>query len=391
MNKNLLHKEVQDFIDKNITSDISKLLFKGSPFEGITIQELVEQIEAKQRSQHKLPTWYATKNIYYPNKLNIEQTSSEITATYKASLVSGNTIIDLTGGFGVDSYAFTNNFKHVTHCEIDTKLSHIAKYNFKVLKKDAIRCVTDNGMVFLPKDNQKKDCIYIDPSRRNDVKGKVFLLKDCLPNVPENLDLLFSFTDRILVKASPMLDISSAISELKYVTEVHVIAVQNDVKELLFLVKKTVEKPILIKTINYTKKTVQTFEAVYKSECHARFSLPKKYLYEPNAAILKAGLFNEVSHQLKIDKLHVNSHLYTSDHLISFTGRRFKIQEVLPYIGKQLKKKLAVSKANITVRNFPETVAQIRKKTKLNEGGDMYLFFTTNLEGGKIVIVCEKC
>ncbi len=390
MNKHILHIKVQDFINKNLNSDISKLLFKGSPFESVTIQELVEQIESKHKSISKLPSCNGIENIYYPNKLNIEQTSSEITAKYKANLLSGNSIIDITGGFGVDTYYFSKRFKEVTHCEINTNLSEIVAYNFQLLSADIISVVAKDGLKHLQTQREQYDWIYIDPSRRNDLKRKVFLLKDCLPNVPENLDSLFNFTNNVLIKASPMLDITSAINDLKFVKEIHVIAVQNEVKELLFILEKAYDKDISIKTINITKGTEQTFESEFKKEAKATFSEPLAYLYEPNSAILKAGLFNEVSNQLKLYKLHKNSHLYTSNNLIKFPGRQFKISRQLPYNLKELKKVLSVMKANITVRNFPETVAQIRKKTNLKDGGDTYLFFTTDINNKCIVLICEK-
>ena len=390
MNKNILHTKVQDFIAKNLNSNISKLLFKGSPFDSINIQDLVEQIESKRKSLSKLPTWFDLNNIYYPNKLNIEQTSSEVTANYKANLISGYSIVDLSGGFGVDTYYFSKRFKGVTHCEINTNLSEIVAHNFQLLKADTITVVPKDGLKYLPTQQEKYDWVYIDPSRRNDIKGKVFLLKDCLPNVPENLDTLFGFTNNILIKVSPMLDITSAINELKFVKEIHIIAVQNEVKELLFILEKAYKKTIKVKTINITKSTEQIFKSDFKKEVTTKFSLPQTYLYEPNSAILKAGFFNEVSNQLELNKLHKNSHLYTSFDLILFPGRRFKIIKQLSYNLKELKKLIRVSKANITVRNFPETVAQIRKKTKLKDGGDIYLFFTTNFNNKHIVLICKK-
>ncbi len=391
MNPAILHTHIQYFINQNLRSDLSKLLFKGSPFQGITIQELAGQIESKRKSKNKLPTWYASKQIYYPHKLNIEQTSSEVTARYKAGLISGKTLIDLTGGFGVDSYAFAKQFQKVIHCELNTELSTIVQHNFKVLKATTIKCIAQDGIAYLQQTEQRYDWVYIDPSRRSSSKQRVFLLKDCLPDIPQNLDILFRFSNQIMVKASPLLDISRAIDELTSVKEVHVVAVQNEVKELLFILKKQYLGNITIKTVNILKDTKQRFEATFKHESKARFSLPKTYLYEPNAAILKAGLFNEVSHQLNIYKLHLNSHLYTLDNCIDFPGRRFNILQVLPYKFKQFKKIFRNPKANITVRNFPETVAQIRKKTNLKEGGDTYLFFTTDMNGERIILICEKC
>lgn len=389
MNQYILNTKTQDFINKNLTTDISKLLFKGSSFENITIQELVEQIESKNKCASKLQSWYEVENIYYPNKLNIEQTSSEITANYKVKLLSGNTIIDLTGGFGVDCFAFSSNFKKVTHCEINGDLSAIAKHNFNVLGKQNIDCIAKDGIAYLQQNKQQFDWIYIDPSRRNDTKGKVFLLEDCLPNIPLNLKLLFKHTANILIKTSPMLDISSAINELNFVKEVHVIAIKNEVKEVLYLLERDYKDKISFKTINFTKQEHQIFDFNTNTN-EANYALPQQYLYEPNAAILKAGAFNQVSLQLKLYKLHKHSHLYTSSELIDFPGRRFKILDTIPYQLKKLTTLISNKKANITTRNFPESVAQIRKKTKLKDGGDTYLFFTTTMDGDKVVIVCEK-
>ncbi len=390
MNKAILHKEVQDFINSNLNTDVSKLIFKGSPFDDISIQEIAVQIESKKRAQNKLPTWFHTSSIYYPNKLNIEQTSSEITANYKANLISGDSLIDLTGGFGVDSYYFSKQFKKVTYCEINAALSELAAYNFQQLKAPNIKTIQTDGISYLQAQKESYDWIFIDPSRRSDVKGKVFLLEDCSPNIPENLDILFKFSNNVLIKASPMLDITKAISELKFVKEVHVIAIQNEVKELLFVLNNSYKDPILIKTLNRKKGSDEYFDAEFEKSISSEYTLPKSYLYEPNSAILKAGLFHQVSHQLNLYKIHINSHLYTCNNLIDFSGRRFRIIQTLPYNLKALKKILPDSKANITVRNFPETVAKIRKKTKIKDGGDQYLFFTTDCYNKHVIIHCEK-
>ena len=350
---------------------------------------MAEQITSKKKCENKLPTWFATENIYYPNKLNIEQTSSEITAEYKANLIKGKTIIDITGGFGVDCFAFSKTHKQVTHCEINSDLSQIVSHNYKQLKINNITTIVGDGIDFIKNKNIKYDCIYIDPSRRDDLKKRVFLLEDCLPNLPLNLDLLFEYSDTILVKTAPLLDIDVAVNELKHVKEIHVIAVNNDTKEVLYLLEKDYNDIFSFKTININKVKNQLFD-YHLSVNEATYSLPQKYLYEPNSAILKAGAFQEISIILKVNKLHKHSHLYTSDELINFPGRTFKIKHVLPYHPKKIVKTLGVKKANITTRNFPETVAQIRKKTKLKDGGDFYLFFTTNIDGDKIILVCKK-
>ncbi len=390
MNERILNNDIQKFIDQHLNESPTKLILKGSHFPEVTIQEIVGQIISKKKCQKKLPTWFKTDNIYYPNKINIEQTSSEITANYKSNIIEGGSIIDLTGGFGVDCFAFAKKFNKVTHCEINTKLSEIAAHNYQQLGVKNITTVAQNGLAYLNKNKQKYDWIYADPSRRNETKGKVFLLEDCLPNIPLNIDLLFKYSDNILLKFSPVLDITSAINELKFVKEIHVIAINNDVKELLFILQKDYQNNINIKTINYRKESFETFDSCYYQHVKSSFSIPKTYLYEPNAAILKAGLFNEVSHQLKLNKLHVNSHLYTSNKLIIFPGRRFKIIYNIPYNKKKIKKLIPSKRANITIRNFPETVAQIRRKTKLKDGGDQYLFFTTDLNNKHVVLICEK-
>ena len=389
MNTAILHPKVQQFIANNLKSNITKLILKGSPFDLISIQELANQIIAKQKSEQKLPTWFSAKNIYYPPKLSIEQTSSEITADYKSKFISGNAIIDITGGFGVDCCYFSKQFKKVIHCEINEDLSTIVKHNYQQLNIKNIQTVCDDGITFLKNTDTTFDCIYIDPSRRNEVKGKVFLLKDCLPNVPENIDFLFTKTAQILLKNSPILDISSVISELNFVKEVHIIALQNEVKEVLFLLEKNYKEEIQIKTINIRKEDFQRFDFKLKETVTSNYSAPRSYLYEPNAAILKSGAFHQVSKQLNVFKVHQHSHLYTSNEIIDFPGRVFKVENVIPYHKKKIKNFLSDDQANITIRNFPKTVNQIRKETKIKDGGNSYLFFTT-LKNNELVVICCK-
>ena len=390
MNTAILHPKVQQYIVANLKSDLTKLILKGSPFDGLSIQELANQIIAKQKSEQKLKTWFSTENIYYPPKISIEQTSSEITANYKSTLIKGISIIDITGGFGVDCFFFSKHFTDVIHCEINEDLSTIVKHNYQQLNIKNIETISGDGVEFLQNTATTFDCIYIDPSRRNDTKGKVFLLKDCLPNVPENIDFLFTKTTQILLKNSPILDISSAISELKFVKEIHVVAIKNEVKEVLFLLEKNYKGDIQIKTINIQKEDTQRFDFKLKEAVTSIYSVPLSYLYEPNAAILKSGGFHQISKQLNLFKLHQHSHLYTSEKLIDFPGRSFKIETVINYDKKKLKKLLTVKKANITTRNFPKTVAQIRKETHIKDGGSSYIFFTTDNKNELKSIICTK-
>ncbi len=391
MNLAILKPEVQEFISKNLKIEITKIILKGSPFEDIESKELANQILAKKKSEKKLPTWFSSKNIYYPNKISIEQTSSEITATFKSKLVKGNSIIDITGGFGVDSFYFSKQFKKVIHCEINSELSTIVKHNYQQLNAKNIETYAINGFDFLKETNDTFDCIYLDPSRRNDVKGKVFLLKDCLPYIPPKIDFFFTKANQILIKVSPILDITNTINELKNVKSVHIVAVHNEVKELLFLLEKNYAESTNIIAVNIGKSKTDEFSFEYQSKKTSNFSEPLSYLYEPNSAILKSGGFHQISKKYNVHKLEEHSHLYTSENFIDFPGRAFKIVDILSYDKKKLKKRFSKSKANITTRNFPKTVAQIRKEINIKDGGTDYLFFTTTANKNLKVIICQKC
>lgn len=392
MNYSILNKNIQEFISKNSGASISKLALQKNPFPEVDWILILNQIEAKTKSKEKLPTWFSTENIIYPGKVSVEQTSSEKTASYKASLISGNTLIDLTGGFGVDDYYFSKQFKVVTHCEINEDLSAIVKHNFTQLGVKNCFCYANDSANILNESEPdfKWDWIYIDPSRRNDAKGKVFMLKDCLPNVPESLDFYFEKTDSILIKTAPLLDISAGLSELKFVKTIHIIALENEVKELLFEIHNHYTGEVTVKTANILKANIETFEFVLDKLEYASYHLPQKFLYEPNSAIMKSGGFDEVSTSFKINKLHKHSHLYTSDELIAFPGRCFEIEKVLTYSKNDMKSELLNQQANITTRNFPETVESIRKKWKIKNGGNSYCFFTTDKNNSKIVLICRK-
>lgn len=392
MDNQLLQPKVQEFVFKNLDSKVSDLALKGSPFVDVDIQSIIEQIESKKKSEFKLPSWYKTPQIYYPNKLNIEQTSSEITASYKSNLMSGESIVDVTGGFGVDCFYFSKQFKSVVHCEINTELSNIVEHNFKAFELSHIECVNSDGLEYLKSLNNTIDWIYIDPSRRHESKGKVFFLKDCLPNVPGHLDLLFETSDNIMIKTSPLLDISSGLQELMHVKDIHVVAVNNEVKELLWCLSKNYNGDVKLHTCNLTKKGSEHFH-FFKNEEHSttvKLGLPTIYLFEPNASILKSGGFKTVANTYKIEKLHINSHLYTGETLFDFPGRKFKILNQWPFTKSVLKRELP-NKANVTTRNFPEKVENIRKKFKIKDGGSKYLFFTTLMDESKVVLECEKC
>ncbi|MEN8137415.1 MAG: class I SAM-dependent methyltransferase [Bacteroidota bacterium] len=387
------NSDVKKFINDNLNSDIARLILKGSPFKNITIQELVKQIEAKKKSKLKLPNWFNNDEIIYPEKLSIEQTSSEITAEFKASLFSGTNAIDLTGGFGVDTYYFSENFKNFTHCEYNTQLSEIVKHNFSVFNKKNVEFVSGDGIEYLKSTNTKYDLIYLDPARRSEIKGKVFLLADTQPNPVDNLELFFSKSDRILIKVSPLLDLKNTVNELKNVKNIYVVSLNNEVKELLFHLEKNYDSQITVQSVDLfsSKKTNIHKFSLDDPNFKSNYSKPEKYLFEPSASIMKTGAFNQISNKFDLLKIAQHSHLYTSDTLIDdFPGRAFEIIATSKANKKEISSILKNGKANISVRNYPLGVAEIRKKFKLKDGGDDYLFFTTDSKKHSLVIYCRK-
>ncbi len=389
MNKEILKSEVQQFIDQHLNDDLSVLVLKGSPFMEVSVQELAQQIESKAKAKKKLPHWYETSNIYYPPKLSLEQCSSLLTADYKASLVGGRSLIDISGGMGVDALAFAQKCEHVVHCELNESLSALTAYNLPLLGGGNVDCYAGDGIGILKDLGKSFDWIFADPSRRDEGRQRVFMLSDCLPDIPANLDLLFAYSDNILLKLSPLLDITNALRELPGTKEVHILSVKNDCKELLFVLKKNYHGAVKIKTLNIHGGEHQVFDFVYGEQPGAEnYGLAHGWIYEPNASLMKSGAFHLLTKYFPVQKLAKHSHFYTSEQEIKdFPGRRFKIREIIPFDKKRLLKLLPHKKANITARNFSMDVASIRKKTGIKEGGDDYLFFSENAHGKRMVVL----
>lgn len=365
-------------------------------FPLLDIPELVQQIKARQKAKVKLTTWAENDDIIFPKMLSLEQSSSETTAKFKASLVSGDTLIDLTGGMGIDVAYMSKSLKNVFHAELNTTLSAITQHNFKVLAIENVHFIQGDSVEWLRNNDNKFSWIYLDPHRRDDSGSKVVRLEDCEPNIVAIQDELWAKTDNILLKASPMLAIDLAILTLKNVVKVYTVAVENEVKEILFhLQKHNIEEPEMI-AINFLKNNLpeyHTFSFHKSAEKNAviHFSPPQQFLYEPNAAILKSGGFRIIAQQFGLHKIAPHSHLYTSTLMVDdFQGRIFEIVAVCKLDKKEILPLLSEAKANITIRNFPLTVTQIREKLKLPEGGKEYLFATTDAKNQKIVIVCRK-
>lgn len=374
-----------------MTANFTKIALMKNPFPDIRWNDILNQIASKAKAKDKLPTWYSHKCVLYPSKISIEQTSSETTAKYKASLIDGVTLIDLTGGFGIDDYYFAQKFNKVAHCEMNGELSKIVQHNYQILSQRNIECYQGDSLDILKELNQQWSWIYIDPSRRSDAKGKVFMLKDCSPDVPAQLSTYFQFTDNILIKTAPILDITSGLNELQFVKKIHIIALNNEVKELLWEIEKDYSGSITLNAVSLNKDQTDIFTVSYgESSENALYSLPKHFLYEPNAAMMKTGAFEAIGIHYGLEKLHQHSHLYTSDTEIEFPGRKFAIKKVIPFDKSEMKANLEGKKMNITIRNFPISVEEIRKKWKIKEGGNEYCFFTTDLKNEKIILLCEK-
>ena len=385
-----LPSDLKQFINDNLKQDINTLALKKNPFPDFEWSWILNQIQAKQKAEKKLPTWFANDDVIFPSTLSIEQTSSETLAKFKSELISGEKLIDLTGGFGVDDFYFAKRFKKIVHCEFQDDLSAIVQHNFKVLKTDNIETISGDSISYLEKSIEKFDWIYIDPARRDDKKTKVFLLKYCTPNVVELHDLLFEKSDNILIKAAPLLDISSILNELSNVKTIYAIGLQNEVKELLIVLQKGfIGQPELIAVNISNDNTIHQDIFPLNDAADSQLSLPLNYLYEPFSSYLKLGSYNNIAVKFNVSKLHKHSHLYTSKELIDFPGRCFKIEEIIPYNKKEIKF-LENTKCNITTRNFPLKVEQIRKKHKIKDGGDLYAFFTTDLNNDKIIVLCKK-
>lgn len=389
MNPSLLSIEVQAYLQENEKSDPSAVALKKSPFSEALPSELAEQVDSRQRLRSKLPTWLKTQNIYFPPRQNAEQCSSEETANYKAALVSGKTAIDLTGGFGVDVWAFAKCFDHVDYCEMNSELFPIVEHNFFALACANVSCHFGDGLKFLK--GKKYDLIYLDPARRDEHNRKMVSFSDCLPDVVTHQNLLFDHCDKLMIKASPMMDISLALEELNGVKEIHVVALKNECKELLFILEKGYTEEADIICVNLPKTSTFRFKRSEEQAAIPSYAMPLKYIYEPNTAILKAGAFNSLCEKLNLRKLHHSTHLYTSDEVIeNFPGKVYEVEKVLEYNKKKLRPHLPQGKANIKTYNFPHSPEQVKKKLALKDGGDAYLFAVKTMDEKFKLLLSKK-
>lgn len=379
----LISSDIQNYINQNLNSDLNKLLLKKSPFSDVTMQEIVQQIKGRKTAEKKFP-FLTKEGIVFPPNLNLEQASSQSTAEYKSQTLSGKSFLDLTCGFGIDAYFLSKNFDEVTLIEQNSELISIVENNWKTLGRKA-NFINENLEKFLENSQQKFDVIYLDPARRDQQNKKKFLLEDLSPNLLEIQEKLHSITDKIIVKLSPLIDISYLISELKNITEIQIIAVRNEVKELVLIIENNQltdnQQPTTIKCINLESNDPEfSFNLDDEKSSNSEFSESLKFLYIPNNSILKAGAFNIISEKFGLKKLHPNTHFYTSENKIeNFPGRVLEIEKI---DAKDLKKG---EKYNIVSKNYPLKPEEIKKKYKLNDGGNHYLIFTQSVYGKEIL------
>jgi hypothetical protein len=376
----LLQPEVQQFILDHEQDDEKKLILKHRTIHHVPSSIIAEQISGRKKAKTKLPLYYKSAGIVYPPGLNLEQSSSEETAVFKTRALNSNAgkdkiLADLTGGFGIDSYFFSNVFKKVHYIEPNASLLSFARHNHQILQAKNIEYSNAIAEDFIKSYPNKLDCVFVDPSRRNKSNQKVFKLSDCEPDIPALLSDIFQKTDYLLIKTSPLLDIQQGIKELKHVEKVWIVSVDNECKELLFLCRKGFDaEPKIIATNLHTDQLPFEFSLSEEKETVTKFSEPLTYLYEPNASILKAGAFKFVGEKFSLFKLHVSTHLYTSRELIqNFPGRTFKMIRPVKPDPKTLKEIFVEGKANVITRNYPLSPEELKKKTKLKDGGELYL------------------
>ncbi|MGP1436531.1 MAG: THUMP-like domain-containing protein [Phocaeicola sp.] len=382
------------YIKEHRNDDVRTLALQGNKSPDIDMPMALTQIEGWQIARFKLPSWADTDNILYPPHLSMEQCSSEQTAKYKASLLKGNSFVDLTGGLGVDFSFIARHFKQATYIEQQPSLVELAKYNLNVLGlSNKIVILHADGVEYL-RQIHHVDAIYLDPARRDEHGGKVIVIAECEPDITQIENTLIEKADKVLVKLSPMLDIIQTMRELKHISSVHIVAINNECKELLLTLEKDSvlnREEIPIHCVNFRIKESQQFEFSIKEEQHTTCMFAEEigqYLYEPNASVMKSGAYKLLTKRYNVQKLAPDSHLYTShSYNPDFPGRRFCVQGVSGFKKNELHKLLDnVRQANLTIRNYPASVAELRKKLKLKEGGEHFLFATTLLNGKKVLI-----
>lgn len=387
--------DILQFARQHRDEDPLKLLLQQSKYPQVDMRQVVQQIEGQRQASAKWPTLAHCDEVLYPPKLNREQSSSEATAQYKAQLMSdwgGGTVADLTGGMGIDSLFMARVAETVDYCEQNQELCQLAAHNFAALGQHNIRCHSGDSLEWLKSQtNTIYNTIYIDPARRDPKGRKVSAFEECTPNLLDNLALLLSRCSHLLIKASPMIDLYSALHQLGNVADVHIVALNGECKEVLFALNKAAERETQIHCVElrgdfapivFLPSEEEKAQTTYASQMG-------QYLYEPHATLMKGGCFGYISQKYKLQQLARNTHLYTSDILNkTFPGRRFQVlQELKP---KEASRIIPERKAHVVTRNYPMEAALLQKKLGLKEGGDLFVIGAT-LATKPTLWLCKLC
>lgn len=383
------HQLLQKFIEDNKNKPLHEVAMKISELDEESREFVLNQINGIQKTSSKLTEWHTNKSIIYPDKQAVEQSSSQAAAEYKASLLKGSCVADISGGMGVDAYYFYKsfNFKKVIYSEPNIKRLTTAIFNFANLKAAYIHTYQATAEEFLELNQEEVDLIYVDPDRRVKTKGRSIKIEDCEPNMLLIQEKIYSRSPRMMIKYSPMLDISQSVLALKGIYEVHVLSIDNECKELLFIGESEYKGRAKIKCVNLQNSIMELFEFYLEDEqeLSLEYAELKTYLYEPNASIMKAGAFKSLAKNYQLGKLAANSHLYSSDSLLSiFPGRIFKI------IKQLSSKELKGLQANVISRNHPLKPDEIQKKYKIKNGGDDFIIASSLKDGKKVFLKAKR-
>lgn len=386
--------------------DVRQLALQGCKDAAVDMATALRQISGRQAARRKIPSWAAIDDIVYPPHLSMEQCSSEATASYKARLVSKlmkpvghyRKLVDLTGGFGVDFAFLCELFDEGVYVERDETLCAIAHHNFQVIGSIKAAVVNADSETFLHRMEEHVTLIFLDPARRNLHGARTYGLSDCSPNVLPMMDELLAKADYVLLKLSPMLDWRKAVDDVgaEHVEQVHIVAVAGECKELLLLLSaQGTPQPLLVCSNDDRQETFflnENNEPAGNSRISGAGVPCPLFLFEPHAALMKGGRFNELALRYGVAPLAPNSHLFVADKSEEqFPGRMFRVTATSTMNRQELKEKvLPLRQANISVRNFPMSADALRKKLKLSDGGDNYLFATTLVDGSHVLLICHK-
>ncbi|MCC6280223.1 MAG: hypothetical protein IT262_06480 [Saprospiraceae bacterium] len=386
---------IKEFIWTHRLEDPQRVALSARKHPDLPMAFIAGQIDFLQKIQKKVPSWYR-EGLKFPAAISMEQASSEATARFKASLLPGGKMADLSGGLGVDSFFFSKFFSSVTYVEPNAELANITAHNFGVLGVGNAQFIHASAEDFLRGSSETFDLLYLDPSRRHQQKGKVFQLQDCSPNILDIKALALGKAPKVLLKTAPLLDISLAARQLEQVSQIWVVASGDECREVLYLLERspTLFPEIAVHAVQLNKDgAVQDFQFSYGEEQQApvEYALPQQYLYEPNPAILKAGGFRSFACRYGLKKLQQHTHLYTSEQFVpGLPARSFAIEAVCKYERKAVQACIPSGKANITTRHFPDNAEAVRKKLGLADGGDTYVFALTDMEQRKVLVVGKK-